>query len=357
MTTRDARDETDESLSVERANTDSALQEKTSVQRRADLVIDRARDAADEVLNAARASADEKVRPPTSAARTDADLAEDRAREDEVIEAERARADEALRKERAIGARILARLIPLERERTDQFLLTERARSDQALAHRDEFLGMVSHDLRDLLNGIVLSAGVIIDNIEDHSEAAKSLLGAQRIQRSAGRMSRLISDLVDIASIDAGKLSIQAVKADAAEAIREAIETWQPPAASRTITLEATALVPLRATFDHERVLQILGNLITNALKFSAPGAAVVLGLEHIGSEAVFSVRDTGAGIPVDKLELIFERFWQVGQHDRRGLGLGLYISRCLVEAHGGRIWAESEPGAGSTFYFTVPAA
>jgi signal transduction histidine kinase len=356
VTTRDARDETDESLAVERAKADAALHEKTAAEHRADIVIDRARDAADEVLSAARASADESVDRPSSAAPTHAEIVQDRASEDELIEGERAKADEMLRKERAATARMLARLIPLEREKTDKFLLTERARSDEALANRDDFLGMVSHDLRDLLHGIVLSASFIADNIHVSSETASSLASAQRIQRAAGRMSRLISDLVDIASIDAGKLSIRPVEADASEVVREALEIWQPPAANRKITLEASALVPLRAAFDHERVLQILGNLITNALKFSEPGGKVVLGLEHAGSEALFSVRDTGAGIPKDKLELIFERFWQVGKHDRRGIGLGLYISRCLVEAHGGRIWAESGLGTGSTFFFTIPA-
>jgi signal transduction histidine kinase len=99
----------------------------------------------------------------------------------------------------------------------------------------------------------------------------------------------------------------------------------------------------------------VLANLITNAIKFTAPGGRVSVGVERRGDEAQFCVRDTGSGIRANMLETIFERFWQVGKNDRRGLGLGLYISKCIVEAHGGRIWAESREGQGSRFFFTVP--
>jgi signal transduction histidine kinase len=168
-------------------------------------------------------------------------------------------------------------------------------------------------------------------------------------------MERLIGDLVDIASIDAGKLALVATAGSATDVVAEAIETWDSPAEARGLKLESLATGQLSATFDRERILQVLGNLITNAMKFSPHGATIVLGVEQVGSNARFSVKDTGAGIAADKLDVIFERFWQVGKNDRRGLGLGLYISRCLVEAHGGEIWVESQLGSGSTFFFTIP--
>ena len=358
MTTKDARPErkqTDESLAVERAKSDHALREKrAAVEHKADVVIERAREEADEVLTTARARADEKLRHPVSSEQARAAIAQEREREDQVLRGERASADETLRRERAAS---LARLFPLERDKTDLYLLTERARSDDALANRDDFLGMVSHDLRDLLNGIVVNAAFIADNTSEEERGRRSLVAAQRIQRSAGRMGRLIGDLVDIASIDAGKLAIVPTVANAAGVVAEALETWGPPASTREIVLESSVHGPVPAKFDNERILQVLGNLITNGVKFSARGAKIVVGVEEVAGAAQFSVRDTGVGIPSDKLEAIFERFWQVGKNDHRGLGLGLYISKCLVDAHGGKIWVESELGVGSTFFFTVPGA
>jgi signal transduction histidine kinase len=101
----------------------------------------------------------------------------------------------------------------------------------------------------------------------------------------------------------------------------------------------------------------VLANLLANAIKFTPAGGTVLLRVEPVGQDVRFSVVDTGSGIPGHQLEAVFERFWQARSEDRRGLGLGLYISRGIVEAHGGRIWAESQPGEGSTFSFTLPGA
>jgi signal transduction histidine kinase len=352
---RPERTQTDESLAVERANADKALLEKAKLlERRADDVIEHAREEADEVLAAAREKADDRLSRPADSTEARAAVVEERAVEDQVVLDERAVADERVRLERAASR---ARLFPLERDKTDLYLLTERARSDDALANRDDFLGMVSHDLRDLLNGVVMSAALIAASSPDDEHGKKALIGAQRIERSAGRMARLIGDLVDIASIDAGKLAVVPVAVDAAALVVEAVETWGPPAFSKGILLETSALGSVPAMLDSQRILQVLGNLITNAVKFSPRDSRIQIGVENTGTETRFFVKDTGVGIQNDKLEAVFERFWQVGKNDHRGLGLGLYISKCLVEAHGGRIWAESQPGAGSTFIFTVPTA
>jgi signal transduction histidine kinase len=348
---------TDQSLAGERAKADAALAEKAAVERAAAEVIDRARDKADRVLATARDTADAKLDTAKTREQTDSAVVKERKVEDELISELRANADETIRKEREASARILARLIPLEREQTDQHLLTERARSDDAVANRDDFLGMVTHDLRDLLGGIRLSTSVLIELARKHAHGEESLVEAQRIQRSAGRMNRLIGDLIDVTSIDSGKLAVYPIVADAAGVVQEAVGTWQPLAVSKSIELRARNSGRVDAKFDPERVLQVLGNLITNAVKFSRSGTIVTVGVERRGSEARFSVQDHGVGIPKDKLDAIFERFWQSGKHDRRGLGLGLYISQCLVAAHAGKIWAESELGVGTTFVFTVPIA
>jgi signal transduction histidine kinase len=346
------RAKTNESLAAERAKTDATLLAREAVEREADAIVERARKEADGVLTAARADADDKLGNPLASER--AAIAEERAVADELVESARTTADVIVNDERAARNRLLARLLPFERDNTDLHLLVERARSDQALASRDDFLGMVSHDLRDLLAGIVVNSSCIV---EEKASASDIRSCVDRIQRSAARMTRLIGDLVDIASIDAGKLAILAAEADAQNLVDEAAITWRPQASAKGITLESVAPGPLTAAVDQGRILQVLGNLITNAIKFSPQGGTISVGVEQGDGEVRFSVRDAGAGIPADKLQVVFERFWQVGKNDRRGLGLGLYISRCLVEAHGGRIWVESEVGAGSLFSFTVPSA
>jgi signal transduction histidine kinase len=349
------REQTDESLRDERDKADRALAEgQNAVEEDADVVVKRARDDADAVLEAAREKADEKIDHTRPHSGTHATIREERAVEDEVLRNERALADERLRQERIETARALTS----ERDATDRYLLTERSRSDEELANRDDFLGIVSHDLRDLLGGITLSASVIEQNAAHGDQAQQRLAETQRIQRYAARMGRLISDLVDVASIDAGKLAVTTAPGDAIALIEEAADTFRAAAAARGITLtthvEASSLV---ARFDHDRMLQVLGNLITNALKFTDRGGAVVIQGGRVGEELRICVRDSGAGIASESLEYVFERFWQVGKNDRRGLGLGLYISKCIVEAHGGAISAKSTLGKGSCFCVTLPAA
>ena len=352
------RDHTDESLRAEREKTDRALAERKSaveaVRDHADTEVERARENADAVLVATRQQAD-GADPSAQAAEPLREIVEARVLEDDALRAERDAADERLRRERAENARVLSVLLPLERDKTDRYLLTERARSDEAVAHRDDFLGIVAHDLRNLLGGIVMSAGVLADSAPE-GEAGKAMdVGTKRIQRYAARMNRLIGDLVDVASIEAGKLSLTHEPGDPSALIVEAVDMFRGSASAKGITLEAAPIAPLEAEVDHDRMIQVLANLITNAIKFTPQGGTIGVRCEHTEAELRFSVRDNGVGIPDTMLEAIFERFWQVGKNDKRGVGLGLYISRCIVEAHGGTIHAESKLGEGSTFVFTVP--
>ncbi len=109
------------------------------------------------------------------------------------------------------------------------------------------------------------------------------------------------------------------------------------------------------ASFDPARILQVLTNLLSNAITFTPAGGAVVVRVEEVGQEILFTVTDTGVGIPSNQLEAVFVRFLQLTKTDRRGVGLGLYISKCIVQGHGGRIWAEHEAGGGSRFCFALP--
>jgi signal transduction histidine kinase len=167
-------------------------------------------------------------------------------------------------------------------------------------------------------------------------------------------MNRLIGDLVDVSSLESGRLSIDRSPGDATALITEAVGVFRSSASEKGISLESDRAGPVLATFDPDRIMQVLANLIGNAIKFTTSGGDIRVGGEPAGRDVRFWVRDTGPGIPQAQLEAVFERFWQVGANDRRGLGLGLYIAKGIVEAHGGRIWVESKLGAGSTFAFTL---
>ncbi len=334
------RTSTDESLRAERAKADRVVSTtQAAVANEADVIVERARDEADDVLVEARATADRETAERASIPGARATLRDERERADEALRVERRFADESL-----------------ERDTTDRFLLTERARADDALAHRDDFLGMVSHDLRNLLGGIVLSTAVMSETTPDGDVGNALLVGAARIQRYAARMNRLIGDLLDVASIDRGELAVTRTPGDLRATIAEAIDLFQVAASKKDIQIQLERSAgPILGDFDHGRILQVLANLITNALKFTANGGVVSIRAARASAELSISIRDTGCGIPAGALEDVFERFWQAGEHDRRGSGLGLYISRCIVEAHGGKIWAESVVGTGSTFSLTFP--
>jgi len=360
--TRPGRAETDESLRLERKNVDRAGAEaRVAVEKEADAVVELARATADAVLDVARDRADRRLGPTgsertTSVAR-DA-ITEERARADDVVRTDRAQADATLKRERAEHERALAALLPFERLDTDRYLVTERARSDDSLSNRDDFLAIVSHDLRNLLGGIAHSAALLADDATGNEQGRQVVIGANRIQRYVAQMNRLIGDLLDISSVEAGKLAITVARADLCAVVSESIENFFAAAAEKGITLESkVSETHLFGVFDQERILQVLTNLITNAIKFTSPGGFVRVSAERAGKDLELRVADTGRGIPTNMLERVFDRFSQVGKNDRTGVGLGLYISKHIVEEHGGEIWAESQLGEGSRFCVTLPAA
>lgn len=344
------REQTDESLRVEREKADQTLEHgESAITETADAVISRARRRADEVLAAARARTDRASAPGTPIPTI---LTSERAREDQVLQEERASADTILRRERAEHLALLWR----ERRETDKDLSHERELSDDALDTRDEFLAIVSHDLRNLLNGIVGSAALIERGVRQTELVEQVVTHARRIQRAGARMNRLIGDLVDVASIEAGALAVTRELADPTTVVTEAVEAFQVQAATAGVSLATEIARPVSlAAFDAARILQVLTNLLSNAIKFTPAPGRIVVHVERVANEIRYAVSDTGVGIAADKLDAVFVRFLQVAANDRRGVGLGLYISRAIVQGHGGRIWAESQVGRGSTFCFTLP--
>jgi signal transduction histidine kinase len=226
----------------------------------------------------------------------------------------------------------------------------------RAIRERDDVLGMVAHDLRNPLGAILMSARLVRRREGEAAPGSRS--PADAIERAVFRMDRLIEDLLDIARLEAGRLSIEPGRIPAARVVFEALDAQRAQAASASCTLHAELgpdLLDLWA--DRDRLLQILENLIGNALKFTDPGGEVAVGARPRDGEVLFWVRDTGYGMSPDEVAHLFDRFWQARKSDRRGAGLGLPIVKGLVEAHGGHIWVESTPGRGTTVFFTVPEA
>ena len=347
---RPERAHTDDSLRLERAKSDREVGRSVRTDAGvADAVIAQARDDADDVLRASRQ--EDEPRPNRA-------QAEARDEEDATIVRERADADEKLADERRERTRALASLFALERELTDQRLQTERARADVALNNRDDFLGMVAHDLRGFMGEVAFRAGALARQLDEEHAGERARTHGKAIQRAIGGMKRLVGDLLDVAAIEAGRLDVQVSAGDVADVLHDALQPFKSAAEAKELSLELDAApTGVSAMFDHDRVVQVLGNLVSNAVKFTPKGGKISLRLETAEGEVKLTVADTGPGIPADKLEAIFERFTQLLESDRRGLGLGLYISKCLVKAQRGRIWAVSTLGTGSAFSFTLPLA
>jgi signal transduction histidine kinase len=238
----------------------------------------------------------------------------------------------------------------------DNARLYQQAR--QASRARDDTLAVVSHDLRNGLNTVLTAVGLLLRSLPPDSGGRRDRRHIEAIRRSADRMNRLIGDLLDVASIESGRLFVEPQKEAVGPMIQEAIAACQPQATEKTLRVEEHVPAGLPdVACDRDRVLQVLGNLIGNAIKFTPDGGSVTVGAEPVGDEVVFMVCDSGIGVPAKQLPHVFDRFWQATPKARLGSGLGLTIAKGVVEALGGRIWAESRPGAGTVFFFTLPLA
>jgi signal transduction histidine kinase len=228
--------------------------------------------------------------------------------------------------------------------------------SQRAIATREEILGIVTHDLRTPLTAIDLGATNLLPIVEALPRARKVV---EVIRRSSERMEHLINDLLDMATIDAQGLSLNLTSQDPVKIIDDAVDVHLPIAMERSIKILAeTEMHGEWVRCDRDRIDQVLGNLIGNAKKYCRPGDVIFARAALVGGEARFSVADTGPGISPDEVPHLFQPYWAAKrQGEKKGTGLGLYICKGIIEAHGGRIWVESKLGEGATFSFTLPLA
>jgi len=239
--------------------------------------------------------------------------------------------------------------------------ITDRNRAEVALQRavtaRDDVLRVVAHDLRNPLSTILLQTSAM-ERLGPEPER-RDPQARVVIARAAARMNRLIQDLLDVALAEAGQLTVEPTRVSAEQLARDAFETQVSLAAGANIELELDVAQDLgEISGDRNRLLQVFENLIGNAIRYTKRGGRITLRARSVDGDVEFSVADTGTGIPPEALPHVFDRFWQATAEDRRsGAGLGLSITKGIVEAHGGHIRVESQIGRGSTFIFTIPKA
>jgi signal transduction histidine kinase len=240
----------------------------------------------------------------------------------------------------------------LRRER-EGLLASERAAraaAERAARVRDEVLGMVSHDLRSPLSAIAMAANALLEGSGDLPVLANAIV------RSSEWALRIIRDLLDVTAIEAGRLTIHP-EPMIVQAITEMIcSMFASSAATAGVTLVVEPVgTALWVDADVDRVVQAVGNLVGNAIKFTSRGGKVTLAVNRGDNSIRFRVEDTGVGIAPENIPRLFDRFWQAHESGRGGAGLGLVIAHGIAEGHGGRIEVESQPGRGSTFTLVLP--
>jgi PAS domain S-box-containing protein len=255
---------------------------------------------------------------------------------------------------------------------SDVFLTGELARRaaiavDNARLHdqvnigiraRDDIIGIVSHDLRNPVNAVKMLTGVMLSRDRVDHLSQDMIEYATIIRQAAEQMDSLIRDLLDVTKVEAGRLSVDPHPVNTEELLSDALRTLAPVAEAKGIKLRLSAADEMPdVNADTDRIRQAISNLVGNAIKFSNAGGEVLVHAAPSEDEVVFSVADTGRGMTPQELANAFDRFWQSSRTDRHGAGLGLAITKGIVEAHGGRIWATSVPNDGSTFHFTLPVA
>jgi signal transduction histidine kinase len=234
----------------------------------------------------------------------------------------------------------------------DNARLHEQAR--RAVQSREDLLAVVSHDLRNPLSVILVSATLALRAWPPGDANRRTI---EAIRRSALRMDRLIGDLLDASTIEAGRLSLETAVQPVDQIVRDALEALEAPAAQKQVKLETSGTCELGVFCDRGRMLQVFSNIVGNAIKFTPEGGSIMIRVEPRESEVWFFITDTGPGIPEDQLPRLFDRFWQAKRTARLGTGLGLTIAKGIIEAQDGRIGVESQLGVGSTFFFTLPRA
>ncbi len=222
---------------------------------------------------------------------------------------------------------------------------------------RRDFISNLSHELRTPLASLKALTETLRDGALEDPKAAQRFLG--RIETEVDALTQMATELLELSRIESGQVPLELKTVPAAALLLSAAERMRAQAERAGLILRIDTMQDMtEVRADPPRLEQVLVNLIHNAIKFTRPGGEVILAAQTQADFVCFSVRDNGVGIPSEELERIFERFYKADRaRSGGGTGLGLSISRHLVEAHGGRIWAESTEGQGSTFYFTIPTS
>ncbi len=226
--------------------------------------------------------------------------------------------------------------------------------SQKAITSREEILAIVSHDLKSPLTTIKLIGETL--QLLDSPDKKTCDSFAKKIDKSVKQMQVLIGDLLDFAKIQSGSFSVSKQTENLLDALRETTESVQAQAEAnhQTLVMDFAADLP-KITIDLPRIVQVISNLLSNAIKFTPASGTIKISAAVLKSDILVSVSDTGPGIAPENLTKIFDRFWQVDSAKHKGSGLGLSIAKGIIQAHGGKIWAESELQKGTTFYFTLP--
>jgi len=219
---------------------------------------------------------------------------------------------------------------------------------------RDEYIALVSHDLRSPMTAIRLHAEMLRD-VLTQADLAREALSADAIVRNTGRVTRLIQDLVDSTQLEVGRMPMERVPTNLGELLARIVEQLPAQHAER-ILLELPSDERTLVLADGAGLERVVMNLMNNAIKYTPPRSPIIVRLAHLGEVAVVSVIDRGPGIQPEDQPRIFEKYFRSATHSKaEGLGLGLYICRLIVDANGGRIWVESQPGGGAAFRFAIP--
>jgi len=229
-----------------------------------------------------------------------------------------------------------------------------KRRAEAAVLAREELLGVVAHDLRTPLSAMLVGA----TSIRRRSDDPMARKVAEAVERAAARMESLLKSLLDAASIEAGRFSVTRERCAVSPILASALDMFGGLAAQKSIRLSQWVDQPDRVVLgDAERLLQVLSNLISNALKFTPAEGEIEVRVHQASDRVTFEVRDNGPGIANEHVPCLFDRYWKGEKGSRIGSGLGLYIAKGIVDAHGGRIWVETERGRGSAFLFEIEAA
>jgi PAS domain S-box-containing protein len=242
------------------------------------------------------------------------------------------------------------------RDITDQVELRKRLQT--AVNARDDTVSVVAHDLRNPVSAVKMLSAALLQRANAEHFSAESSEQLTLIRQAALQMDRLIQDLLDVTRVETGRLHLETTPLRAREVLDNALDTLRPLVSDAGLQLmeELPNDLPV-VSVEEQRIAQVLSNLVGNSIKATPRDGRITVSARESDAALRVSVSDTGRGIPADQIAHVFDRFWQSATSTirSRGAGLGLPIARGIIEAHGGRMWAESEVGRGSTFYFTLP--